>query len=250
MTPADLFTARVRADPARPLLTFYDDATGERVELSAATTANWVAKTANLLQDGLGVEPGERVAVLLPLHWQSAVVLVACWSLGAVVTLGSVDADVVVAAEEDGFDAPRRGAARDVVGVSLRPLGAPLREPVAGVTDFAREVLGYPDEFVGYAPVDDASPALRVGGEQWSGRALVAAATGAAQRDPASSRVLTVVGYDDEPSVRFGLLAPIAAAGSLVLCRNLDPARLADRAAAERVTATLGVDVPGVARIV
>src|SRR5690606_31992912 len=33
---------------ARPLITFYDDATGERIELSGVTTANWVAKTANL----------------------------------------------------------------------------------------------------------------------------------------------------------------------------------------------------------
>ena len=34
------------------------DATGERVELSVATYANWVSKTANMLQDGLAAEPG------------------------------------------------------------------------------------------------------------------------------------------------------------------------------------------------
>ncbi len=33
------------ADRARPLLTYYDDATGERAELSAITLENWVAKT-------------------------------------------------------------------------------------------------------------------------------------------------------------------------------------------------------------
>ena len=44
--------------PARPLVTFYDDATGERVELSVATYANWVAKTAGLAQDELDVERG------------------------------------------------------------------------------------------------------------------------------------------------------------------------------------------------
>jgi uncharacterized protein (TIGR03089 family) len=48
-----LATARDR-DPARPLVTHYDDATGERVELSATTLENWVSKTANLLQDELG----------------------------------------------------------------------------------------------------------------------------------------------------------------------------------------------------
>ncbi|HET6211502.1 MAG TPA: TIGR03089 family protein, partial [Micromonosporaceae bacterium] len=40
-----LLARAVAAEPARPLITYYDDATGERTELSAATLANWVAKT-------------------------------------------------------------------------------------------------------------------------------------------------------------------------------------------------------------
>ena len=43
-------------DPGRPLVTFYDDATGERTELSVTTYANWVAKVASLLVDELEVE--------------------------------------------------------------------------------------------------------------------------------------------------------------------------------------------------
>ncbi|MBA3251958.1 MAG: TIGR03089 family protein, partial [Geodermatophilaceae bacterium] len=70
-----LLDRRVAADGAAPLITYYDDDTGERTELSAVTLANWVAKTANLWQDGLDVEPGQRVAVLLPPHWQTAAVL-------------------------------------------------------------------------------------------------------------------------------------------------------------------------------
>ena len=64
-TPADLLRSALAADPARPLVTFYDDATGERVELSVATFANWVAKTANLLQDELAAgarRPGRAAA--------------------------------------------------------------------------------------------------------------------------------------------------------------------------------------------
>ena len=49
---ARVFADAIATDPTRPLLTFYDDATGERTELSGATLANWVAKTANLLVDG------------------------------------------------------------------------------------------------------------------------------------------------------------------------------------------------------
>ena len=52
--PADRLDAYA-GDPARPLLTWYDDGTGERVELSGATLGNWVAKTANLLVDGCGL---------------------------------------------------------------------------------------------------------------------------------------------------------------------------------------------------
>ena len=41
--PSDLLDGAVRRDAAAPLVTHYDDATGERVELSATTLANWVA---------------------------------------------------------------------------------------------------------------------------------------------------------------------------------------------------------------
>ena len=46
------------AAAARPLITHYDDATGERMELSGTTAANWTAKAANLLRDECDVEPG------------------------------------------------------------------------------------------------------------------------------------------------------------------------------------------------
>lgn len=37
----------LRADSVGPRITYYDDATSERIELSAATLANWAAKTGN-----------------------------------------------------------------------------------------------------------------------------------------------------------------------------------------------------------
>ena len=80
-------TGAVRRDPTRPLLTWYDDATGERTELSGATLANWVAKTANLLVDGIGLGPGDRAGVSLPPHWQTAGVLLGCWSAGVEVVV-------------------------------------------------------------------------------------------------------------------------------------------------------------------
>ena len=83
----------LRDNPAGPRITYYDDATGERVELSTATLANWAAKTANLLRDELGAGQGTRVGVLLPAHWQTAAVLLGIWWIGAEAVL-SGDADV------------------------------------------------------------------------------------------------------------------------------------------------------------
>ena len=53
-----------------------------------------MAKTANLLQDEFDVGRGSTVAVALPVHWQTAAVLLAVWSCGAAV--------VDTAAEDDG----------------------------------------------------------------------------------------------------------------------------------------------------
>ncbi|MBK3597162.1 TIGR03089 family protein, partial [Streptomyces sp. MBT51] len=122
-TPADLLRSALAADPARPLVTFYDDATGERVELSVATFANWVAKTANLLQGDLAAEPGDRLALLLPAHWQSAVWLLACSSVGVVADVQGdpAAADLVVS----GPDTLERARAcrGERVALALRPLG-------------------------------------------------------------------------------------------------------------------------------
>src|SRR5207249_12140350 len=64
-----LFAARVASDPTRPIVTFYDDATGERTELSSKSLANWVAKTHFLVLDELGARVGDRAFVSLPVHW-------------------------------------------------------------------------------------------------------------------------------------------------------------------------------------
>ena len=70
-------------DAGRPLVTFYDDATGERIELSVTTYANWVAKTASLLVDEHDLERGSRLLVDLPTHWLGPVFLGAAWTAGS-----------------------------------------------------------------------------------------------------------------------------------------------------------------------
>ncbi|WP_217189236.1 TIGR03089 family protein [Streptomyces buecherae] len=243
-TPADLLQSALAADPARPLVTFYDDATGERVELSVATFANWVAKTANLLQGDLAAEPGDRLALLLPAHWQSAVWLLACSSTGVVAEVGGdpAAADLVVSGPET-LDAAR-ACSGERVALSLRPLGARFPQVPQGFIDYAVEVPAQGDRFAPFAPVDPAAPALVVGtdGPALSGTEVVERARADAARrglEP-GARLLSSLPYDTWDGLSAGLLAPLATGGSVVLCRNLDrlsPAEVDQRRATERVTA-------------
>ena len=89
----------LRADPVGPRITYYDDATGERIELSAVTLANWAAKTGNLLRDELGAGPDSRIAILLPAHWQTAAVLFGVWWIGAEAVLSGA-ADIALCTAE------------------------------------------------------------------------------------------------------------------------------------------------------
>ncbi|MFF1847791.1 TIGR03089 family protein [Streptomyces sp. NPDC058232] len=242
-TPADLLRSALAADPARPMVTFYDDATGERVELSVATFANWVAKTANLLQGDLAAEPGDRLALLLPAHWQSAVWLLACSSVGVVADVQGdpAGADLVVTGP-DTLDAARacRG---ERIALALRPLGGRFPQAPEGFADYAVEVPSQGDRFAPYAPVDPDAPALTVGGLELTAAQLVARASEDAVELGLTpgSRLLTGRTYDSWDGLSAGLFAPLAAGGSVVLCRHLgqlDEDGLAKRVESERVTNT------------
>jgi uncharacterized protein (TIGR03089 family) len=89
-----LLDAHLRRDAGRPLVTFYDDATGERVELSVATYANWVAKTSSLLAEEYDAERGQTLLVDLPTHWLGPVFLGAAWTVGLVVGFDDTPADL------------------------------------------------------------------------------------------------------------------------------------------------------------
>ncbi|MFD9035368.1 TIGR03089 family protein [Streptomyces sp. NPDC059567] len=242
-TPADLLRSALAADPARPLVTFYDDATGERVELSVATFANWVAKTANLLQGELSASPGDRLALLLPAHWQTAVWLLACSSVGVTAEIGGdpADADHVVAGP-DTLDAGL-ACSGERIALSLAPLGRRFPAPPAGYADYAVEVPSQGDRFAPFVPVDADAPALVVDGVELTGAQLVERAradAGALGLAP-GARLLSGRAYDSWDGLSAGLYAPLAAGGSVVLCRNLDqlaPEALEKRVESERVTAT------------
>ncbi|MFF0741089.1 TIGR03089 family protein [Streptomyces sp. NPDC004111] len=245
-TPADLLRSALAADPGRPLVTFYDDATGERVELSVATFANWVAKTANLLQGDLSAGPGDRLALHLPAHWQTAVWLLACSSVGVEADVrGKPEAADVVVSGPDSLDAARAGRG-ERIALALRPLGGRFPRPPEGFADYAVEVPSQGDRFAPFAPVDPDEVALSVDGTELTAAELVerARADAAALGLGLGSRVLSGLGYDTWEGLSSGLYAPLAAGGSIVLCRNLGELSaegLAARVESERVTHRAGL---------
>jgi uncharacterized protein (TIGR03089 family) len=233
------FAAAVRRDPTTPLLTWYDDASGDRTELSGATLDNWVAKTANLLVDGVGLGSGDSVAVLLPAHWQTAAVLLGAWSAGIAADLGPDPQPVEVL-----FTTPQYApvaaawATGDRYATGLLPLAAPLREVPPGYVDYTVEVRGYGDRFVASAPVDQNDRALAGPVEESHLAVCRTAAERAAELGlKPGDRVL--VDTRNYPDPADWLLAPLVAGASIVLCANLDPAKVESRVSSEKVTLLL-----------
>lgn len=219
---------------AKPLITQYDDATGARIELSRATTANWAAKTANWLVDEIDLEPGTPVAVSLPAHWQTAGVLLGAWWCGAHVTNRAEGAEVafVPAAEPD-----RAEGAYVKAALGLDPMGAPVRELPDGFVDYISDIRLHGDDFSPLAPIPGSAPALL---DQSVDDLLATARKRAGELGIGrGDRVLSTLDWSFPGGVVDGLLAVLAGEGALVHCSNLDPAKLDKRRDDERTTVEL-----------
>jgi uncharacterized protein (TIGR03089 family) len=224
----------LRTDPVGPRITYYDDATGERIELSAVTLANWAAKTGNLLRDELGAGPASRIAVLLPAHWQTAAVLFGVWWIGAEVVLDATSADVALSTAARLEEADTAAGGGEVAVLSLDPFGRPAPELPIGVTDYATAVRVHGDQIV---PERMPGPAL-------AGRAvddvLAACQESARARDlKPKDRVLSTADWPGPNELVEGLLSILAVGASLVQVANADPELLPRRIETEKVTRVL-----------
>lgn len=234
----------LRREPGRPLVTFYDDATGERVELSVTTYANWVAKASSLLVEEHGLERGDTIRLDLPAHWLGPVFLGAAWNAGLAVALDDGDdstgnePDAIVCGPE-GLDrwADRAGDV-PVLACSLLPLGVRFKDPLpTGVHDVGVEVWSQPDSFIPWDPPQDDDLAVRNAGgaggttqaDLWS-----AAAAGSLLTD--GGRLLSEANPASPPGLAT-FTEPLARSGSLVLVVRAGRERLEATYAAERATA-------------
>ena len=224
------------SDPAGPRITYYDDATGERIELSTATLANWAAKTANLLRDEMGAGPTSRVAVLLPAHWQTAAVVFGIWWIGAEVVLDDADGQADVAL----CTADRIGEAEGAVGMgeiavlSLDPFGKPVADLPVGFTDYATAVRVHGDQIV-----PERHPGAALAGRSADEVYAAARDSAAAQGLSAADRVLSSARWDTADALIEHLVAVFAVGASLVQVANpasISAAAQDRRRAMEKVT--------------
>jgi uncharacterized protein (TIGR03089 family) len=218
------------ADPMGPRITYYDDATGERIELSTVTLANWAAKTGNLLRDELGAAPGSRVAVLLPAHWQTAAVLLGIWWVGAEAVVDG-EADIAMCTSDRLSDADDAVGTGEIAVLSLDPFGKPVADLPVGVTDYATSVRVHGDQI---SPEPQPGPALD---GRSVAKVLAAAQTSAtAQGFSRDDRVMSTAGWSTADALTDNLLAVFAAGASLVQVANADAAVLDRRRQMEKVT--------------
>ncbi len=223
-------------NPAGPRITYYDDATGERIELSTVTLANWAAKTANLLRDELGAGPGSRIAVLLPAHWQTAAVLFGIWWIGAEAVLDGGDCDVALCTLD------RLGDADDAVGsgmgevavLSLDPFGKPVPDLPVGVTDYATSVRVHGDQVV-----PERAPGPALDGRSVDDVLVAAQASAAAQGLVPEDRVASTAGWGTAEDLIANLLAVYVIGASLVQLANPDASALDRRRETEKTTRSI-----------
>ncbi len=245
----DFLAHALRRDGARPFITFYDDDTGERTELSVTTFNNWVAKTSNYLRDDLDVRRGSRVAIVLPLHWLTAVALGACWSLGALPVMNPQDSaqpDVAligpVSLSLEDHPLP---VANEIAAVSLAPMAASFARVGVSlpddVRDFNDEVRLHGDHFQAVDAVTSDLPALRIRDQQWTHGQLIETTQEMAARfeigaHPRLMTTQTLDGRDPLDAILAAFVTPLVLDGSVVMCPHAESSGLAERARAEHVT--------------
>ncbi|WP_349269581.1 TIGR03089 family protein [Mycolicibacterium parafortuitum] len=220
------------ANPAGPRITYYDDATGERIELSTATLANWAAKTGNLLRDELGATPGSRVAVLLPAHWQTAAVLFGIWWIGSEVVF-SGEADIALCTVDRIDDADAAAGMGEIAVLSLDPFGKPVPDLAVGLTDYATAVRVHGDQIV-----PERAPGAALEGRSADDVLAAARESAAAQQIATTDRVLSTAPWDSADDVIERLLALYVVGASLVQVANPDASLMERRAETEKVTRT------------
>lgn len=215
----------LNADAAAPRLTVYNESTGARMDFSAQTLENWVAKIANMLEEELELDDDSALLIDLPVTWQAAVIALGALAAGieydfANSSLADEDADSASQLQADAvFTSPDKfdlysvgdvatsfdGSAPDVVLVTDDPFGRGVVEAggelPSGAIDFGPTVRFYGDDYFGQTtPLPELFP------------------------DAGSASRLLSTGWHDKEGFTVSVLHPLAAGGSAVVVSGLTTA--------------------------
>lgn len=231
-SPEALFAELVASAPSRPFVTYYNEDSGERTELSVRSLANWVAKTHFLLTDELGLGVGDSAYLDVAADWISVPIMLGCWTAGLQIVSSSAGVDVAFA------PGPVDGAP-DVYatapGSLTRSFGANVPP---GVADYVASVRPQADAWATVRPpATPTDPALD--GTSRADLVAVAQARAAALGLDSGARIATARDWQGPDDWIDTLLAPLAVGGSLVLVHGATPEVLQRRAEQERATATV-----------
>lgn len=199
----------LRQRGGKPALTWYS-ATGDRIEISGAVTANWVVKQTGWLDEEFSPTTGSRVRLDLPLHWRTVTWALAAWTARMTIVLdGSAPLVVTATPSPQIRDAKTRHTQITQIGVALGALARQLPAPVSGCIDATSAVLAQPDQLLVTFPPTPTAVALEQGNVQWT-FADLSALTGS------SSRRLLQAGATNAARL-FEVLETLGGGGSVVL---------------------------------
>ena len=182
-----------------PQLTWYAPE-GERLELSASVTANWVTKATNLLVEEFDASSQTKVLIELGYHWKTIVFTLAAWQVGASVEViekisspnqissGHFDHIVVTHDEDSAAKIYQNPNLHGLIQLPLAPLARKFPGTLyPGAIDGAQDLMTYSDQLGYLPPVPQDGVALWLpGGGQVNFSELLTAT----ENIPMASRVL------------------------------------------------------------
>ncbi|WKD61819.1 hypothetical protein CCICO_09055 [Corynebacterium ciconiae DSM 44920] len=141
-----LFDAHRHA-PSAPVLTFYDDSRGFRMDFSALTLDNWASKMGNFLIEELELTPGEHIAMDVDSSWQRLVLLLGA-AAAQISVVDAADPQAEVLCQESTRLDPAEQ--RELVAVTIDGFGRSAAEcgiDIGDAIDLGAEVRLHDDHF-------------------------------------------------------------------------------------------------------
>lgn len=224
------------SDAASPRLTTYTDA--GRMELSAATVANWASKGGNLVVGELGLAPGDVVTVNAPADWMPAVLVLGCWRAGVAVcsatSPAAEDAAALLTTDPDAhpdFDG-------EILQLSTDPFGRGVAEAGGdvpfGVVDLSPELRVQGDRYTGPETAENVVLLLDASGDEVTGAQLRERAEERFAVTGDGGEVRAVSGAWSDTDGLVDRLLPLFAGGSVVVSTDASPEHLTHLAEIER----------------